>query len=625
MIASLRKWLSAVVWTAGVVFVVIAQPLYLLPMDEQLPIIFAAALVGLFAKKPFLGKREDRASVIVSAVIDGALIVATILAGLYLTVNYLAIIFRQGAFTHLDVVVAVVASIVAIEAVRRAVGWSLTIVALVFVVYALFGRIMPGPLINQGYNISETASELGLSYAGLLGTPLQIMVRYVILFLVFGSLLQASGAATFLVQLAQVVSGRYTGGLGKVAVMASALVGSISGSAAGNVATAGSVTIPAMKQGGYKPYMAAAIEACASTGGQIMPPVMGAAAFLMADYLGVPYLKIAIAAIVPALLYFLSVGMGVDLYARAEGIKGMKEGIVPLRTVVRNGWIYLIPILVIFVLLFLGYSPTLTAFVGVLVTVGVAFVRRVGWKDALRALSQAGENAAILCVVAAGAGVVVGVTQLTGLGASLSSILVQLSAGKAIILLLLAMVTSIIMGMGMPTTVVYVLLAALVVPALVTMGLQPLGSHFFIFYFGCLAAITPPVALATYAAASIAGSPINRTGWAAMRMALPAFIVPFFFVVNPALFLQGPPVTVVVSVIGAILGIGIFSTGMMNYLYGRMPWWLRIILVGAALLLIQRGWVTDVIGLVIFFLVAALRRRRYFSMIRQEPVDEGKG
>lgn len=619
MIDSLRKWVSTGVWTAGVVFVVIVQPLYLLATELQLPIILAVALIGLFARKPILGASEKPSVRNASAIIDGVLILATTVAGLYLSVNYLAIIFRQGAFTHTDIVIAIVISALALEAVRRAVGWSLTIIAIVFLLYAFFGRIMPGPLINQGYSIPVTASQLALSYSGLLGIPLQIMVQYVILFLVFGAILQASGAATFLVQFAQALSGRYTGGLGKVAVVASALVGSISGSAAGNVATAGSVTIPAMKEGGYQPHMAGAIEACASTGGQIMPPVMGAAAFLLANYLGVPYIKVAIAAIIPALLYFLSVGMGVDLYARSQGLKGMREGIVPLHRVLKTGWLFLVPIAAIFVLLFMGYSPTLTAFVGVLMTLVVVLVRRVKAKEVLKALARAGESAAILCVVAAGAGIVVGVTQLTGLGASLASILVDASGGHSFILLLLAMVTSIILGMGMPTTVVYVLLASLVVPALIQMGLQPLGSHFFIFYFGVLAAITPPVALASYAAASIAGSSINRTGWAALKMALPAFIVPFFFVTNPALFMQGSPVVVVRSVLTAIMGVGIFSTATMNYLYGKMRWWTRILLLGAALLLINRMWLTDIAGLALFIIIVLYRRWRSTAEIKQQP------
>src|SRR5690606_27200395 len=276
---------------------------------------------------------------------------------------------------------------------------------------------------------------------------------------------------------------------------ASALVGSVSGSAAANVATTGTVTIPAMKQSGYPPHVAGAIEAVASTGGQIMPPIMGAAAFLMADYLGVPYGQVALAATLPALLYFFATGVAVDLFARSYGLTGVpKDQLEPMGTVLRTGWPFVLPILVIYVLLVIGYSPTLSALIGVVMAVLLLIARRVKARDVVNAIIDAGQGAAVLSAISAGAGIVVGVMQLTGLGPRLAAILVDLSGGNSLILLGLTMVTSIILGMGMPTTVVYVLLASLVAPALVRMGIDPLAAHFFIFYFGVLAAITPPVA-----------------------------------------------------------------------------------------------------------------------------------
>ncbi|HLV10995.1 MAG TPA: TRAP transporter fused permease subunit, partial [Trueperaceae bacterium] len=504
-----RGALGDLFWIAAMLFVVVVQPLYLLPVEQQLPITLTLVMVGLFLKRPTV-RDEAKASrpvVLLGRGVDLVLIVASAVAGAYVAMNYAAIIFRQGAFTPTDNFMAMVLLVLVLEGVRRAVGWPLTIVCLVFILYALFGRQMPGPLLHRGYSLERIGRHLALSYSGIYGIPLAVMVRYVILFIVFGALLQVSGAADFLVRFAQSIAGRFTGGLGKVAVVSSALVGTISGSAAGNVATTGSVTIPAMKRGGYQPHFAGAIESVASTGGQIMPPIMGAAAFLMADYLGVPYGQIAIAATLPALLYFLAAGVAVDLYARSHGLRGMKASeIEPLKSVLREGWLYILPILVIYVLLVAGYSPTLSALVGLAMAVLLMVVQRAGLRQIVAAFEAAGRGAATLTVVAAGAGIVVGVMQLTGLGARLASVLVDLSGGSILVLLLLTMVTSIILGMGMPTTVVYVLLFSLVAPALVAMGIAPLSAHFFIFYYGVLAAITPPVALASYAAASIAGS-----------------------------------------------------------------------------------------------------------------------
>ncbi|MBO8140800.1 MAG: TRAP transporter fused permease subunit [Firmicutes bacterium] len=616
VLAGIRRGLSVVCWASAVLLVVIVQPLYLMPIEQQLPIVLALSLMGLFARTP-LFRREGKPAALAAGLADLVLVLAAAVTGYYVAAHYQEIIGRQGAFTAADVRVSLVALVLVIEAVRRGVGWPLTLVCLVFIAYALYGRQMPELLMHRGYSIERTASHLLLSYAGIYGTPLKIMIRYVIIFILFGTLLQAVGASDALVRFARAVAGRYTGGLGKVATIASALVGSVSGSAAGNVATTGSVTIPAMKRGGYPAHVAGAIESVASTGGQIMPPIMGAAAFLIADYLGLPYGRIALAATMPAVLYFLATGVAVDLYARAHGLRGVaRSELEPLPKVLREGWMYLLPIAVIYVLLVAGYTPTLSALLGLGMAVVLLLVRRVRLREVLGALEQAGASAATLCVVAAGAGIVVGVMQLTGLGARLASILVDLSMGSSMVLLLLSMVTSIILGMGMPTTVVYVLLVSLVVPALVRMGIEPIAAHFFIFYFGVLAAITPPVALASYAAASIAGSSPDRTGWMALKIALPAFIVPFFFARNPALLLQGPWITVVLSGVSAALGVCFLAVAIMNYLHGPLPWWARLAAAIAALMLIRQGITTDLLGLALFGLVWYQRRRD-----RKQPVQ----
>ncbi len=609
-----RSTLGDLCWVAAMLFVVVAQPLYLLPIEQQLPITLTLVMVGLFLKKPTI-KDETKASrpmVVFGRVLDLALIVGSAVAGIYMAVNYAKIIFRQGAFTSLDNVVGLILLFLVLEGVRRAVGWPLTIVCLIFVLYALFGRYMPGPLLHRGYSLERTARQLALSYSGIYGIPLAVMVRYVILFIVFGALLQVSGAADFLVRFAQSIAGRFTGGLGKVAVVASALVGTISGSAAGNVATTGSVTIPAMKRGGYQPHVAGAIESVASTGGQIMPPIMGAAAFLMADYLGIPYLQVAAAAVIPAVLYFLAAGVAIDLYARAQGLRGLTREEMPrfFRTL-RDGWIFLVLIGLVYAMLVMGYTATRAAFVGVVAAAVLVVLKRVKLKEVWEVLRQGAEAAGILCAVTAGAGIVVGVVQLTGLGAQLAAALVDLSGGYVIVLLLLVMVSSLILGMGMPTTVVYILLAALVGPALVTMGLEPVSAHFFFFYFGVLAAITPPVALASYAAASIAGSDFNQTGWTSFKIAIPSFIVPFFFALNPALLLDGTTGEIIRSSVTAALGVWLITTAVMNWMNGRLPWPARLVLLATSALLIDGGLITDLIGLAV--LVAMLVWRFKFT------------
>ncbi len=607
-----RGALGDLFWIVAMLFVVVVQPLYLLPVEQQLPMTLTLVMVGLFLKRPTVRDEANasRPVVLLGRGVDLVLIVASAVAGAYVAMNYAAIIFRQGAFTPTDNFMAMVLLVLVLEGVRRAVGWPLTIVCLVFILYALFGRQMPGPLLHRGYSLERIGRHLALSYSGIYGIPLAVMVRYVILFIVFGALLQVSGAADFLVRFAQSIAGRFTGGLGKVAVVSSALVGTISGSAAGNVATTGSVTIPAMKRGGYQPHFAGAIESVASTGGQIMPPIMGAAAFLMADYLGIRYLEVAMAAIIPAVFYFMSAWFAIDIYARSVGLRGLTRAErPPFLGTLRTGWVHLALIGLVYAMLIMGYTATRAAFIGVCAAAVLVLLKRVRPREVWSVLRQGAEAAGILCAVTAGAGIVVGVVQLTGLGAQLASALVDLSGGYVMVLLVLVMVVSIVLGMGMPTTVVYVLLATLVGPALVAMGLTPLSAHFFFFYFGVLAAITPPVALASYAAASIAGADFDRTGWAAFRIALPSFLVPFFFALNPALLLEGTPLQVVHNSLTAGLGIWLITTAVMNWMNGRLPLWARAVLFAAALLLIDGGWLTDLVGVGVLTAFALWRYR----------------
>ncbi len=614
VVKSIRSVISKVAWLLTLVFITFAQPLYLLPIEQQLPITLMLVMIGLFYQRPFIlsiEKRGKKAETMLF-LLDSLFVAASVAVGLYITLNYHAIIYRQGAFTPMDAVVSIVAVVLTLDAVRRAVGWPLTIVCLVTIAYALLGRMMPGALFHRGYSLKRTSLQLALSYSGLYGIPLQIMVRYVILFIVFGTLLQLSGAAEFLVKFSTAFAGRFAGGLGKVAVVSSGLVGSISGSAAGNVATTGSVTIPAMIASRYEPHFAASVEAVASTGGQIMPPIMGAAAFLMADYLGIPYMQVVKAAVIPAFLYFFSAGAAIDIYARSKGILGLpKSEIPPFWQVVKKGWVFLILILLVYGILISGSSPTLAAFVGVIAAAILTAVKRVGFKALVEELYDGSLSAAKLCAVTAGAGIVVGVIQLTGLGAQLASVMVDLAHGHVYLLLVLVMIASIIMGMGMPTTVVYVLLAALVGPALVRMGIDLIGAHFFFFYFGVMAAITPPVALASYAAASIAKSPFDKTGWTAFKMAIPAFIVPFFFVQNPALLMNGSAIEIIYGVFSATIGVWMFSVATINYLGGELPLWGKGAIIAGAICLIGNHLIFNILGYVVLLMMIIVWYRRH--------------
>jgi len=344
-----------------------------------------------------------------------------------------------------------------------------------------------------------------------------------------------------------------------------------------------------------------------------MPPIMGAAAFLMADYLGIPYIMVVKAAVIPAFLYFFSAGAAIDIYARSKGILGLPKSQIPsFWGVIKTGWIFLALILLVYGMLIAGYSPTLAAFAGIIAAGLLIIVRKVGLKALMDALYDGAQSAAKLCAVTAGAGVVVGVIQLTGLGAQLASFMVEISQGHVFILLILVMFASIVMGMGMPTTVVYVLLAALVAPALVKLGVDIVGAHFFFFYFGVLAAITPPVALASYAAASIAKSDFDKTGWTAFKMAVPAFIVPFFFVMNPALLMNGTLFQIIYGVITSVIGVWMISVATMNYLAGRLPLWGRGLIIIGAVLLIGHSLVTDIAGYLVLagLILVWFRRRR---------------
>ena len=467
--------------------------------------------------------------------------------------------------------IAFIAIPLVVEALRRSVGPPLAIVVIVFLGYALVGHLVPGALAGRHVKITQLAFYLVWDPGSMLGLPLMVATTIVIAFVFFGQLLFASGGSAFFTDIALASMGRYRGGSAKIAVTASCLFGMISGSAVSNVASVGVITIPLMRRGGYPGHVAAAIEAVASTGGQLMPPVMGAAAFLMAEFLQVPYRDVAIAATLPALLYYYALFIQADLTAARSGFTHVDGTIPPIGKVLKQGWHFLIPFgVLIYGLFWLNWSPELSALGGaaVLVVTGMTLGygdTRLKPADILHALRGTGMASLDLIMITAAAGFIIGVLNITGLSFSLTLLLVQVGSSNLWLLLVLAAIVSIILGMGMPTVGVYVLLAALVAPAMVKIGLSPMASHMFVMYFGMMSMITPPVALAAYAAASLAHTDPMKTGWTAVRFGWIAFVIPFLFVRAPALLLEGSLPQVAMAVVTALAGVWLICAAFAGY------------------------------------------------------------
>jgi TRAP transporter 4TM/12TM fusion protein len=469
-------------------------------------------------------------------------------------------------------VVAFAAIPLVVEALRRCVGMALTIFVLVFLGYALIGHLAPGALQGRHVKLAQLAFYLVWDPGSMLGLPLLVATTIVIAFIFFGQLLFASGGSAFFTDIALALIGRYRGGSAKIAVTASCLFGMISGSAVSNVASVGVITIPLMRRGGYPAHVAAAIEAVASTGGQLMPPVMGAAAFLMAEFLQVPYRDVAVAAALPALLYYYALFIQADLLAAHSGFTKVDDTTLPkIGKVLAQGWHFLIPFAVlVYSLFWLNWSPELSALAGttVLVVTGMTLGygnTRLKFTDIFAALRGSGLASLDLILITAAAGVIIGVLNITGLSFALTLMLAAIGANYLCLLLVLAAIISIILGMGMPTVGVYVLLATLVAPAMVKIGLSPMASHMFVMYFGMMSMITPPVALAAYAAASLANTNPMKTGWTAVRFGWIAFVIPFLFVRAPSLLLEGSLPSVLMALVTALAGVWLICAAFAGY------------------------------------------------------------
>ncbi|WP_166261888.1 TRAP transporter permease [Marinobacter salicampi] len=554
---------------------------------------------------------------------DLVLIVCSIATAAYFLVVYnTSMRMTTGtSFAPIGISFAAIAGTALImELTRRLTGLALVIISLVFLVYVFAGPYLPGFLGYPGLSVQRFFSQV-YTDAGVLGPTTAVSSTYIILFIIFAAFLQASKVGDYFVNFAFATAGRSRGGPAKVSIFASGLMGMINGTSAGNVVSTGSLTIPLMKKVGYSRKSAGAVEAAASTGGQIMPPIMGAGAFIMAEITGIPYTEIAIAAIIPAILYFASVYFMVDFEAARTGMRGMRKDELPqLRKLIKQVYLF-IPIIILIYALFQGYSVIRA---GTLATVSAAVVswlspNKMGIRAILRALDLASIMAIQIIVVCAAAGVIVGVISLTGVGARFSSLLLGVAETSQLLALFFAMCISILLGMGMPTTAAYAVAASVVAPGLVQLGIDPLTAHFFVFYFAVVSAITPPVALASYAAAGISGANAMETSVASFRIGLAAFIVPFMFFYNSALLMDGTFMEIARALVTATFGVYLLSGAVQAWFMSQLAaWYTRILLLVAALLMIEGGLVTDLVGIGAAVAAFLLQKQRG----RQQPLTQ---
>jgi TRAP transporter 4TM/12TM fusion protein len=480
---------------------------------------------------------------------------------------------REGNLSTTDVLAGSIFLLLVLEAARRVVGWSMVIITIFFVAHALTANYFPGLFFGPPVSYVRLIDILFVRADGIFGLPLMVAATYIVLFIIFGAILVRSGAGKFFLDLAISLTGHLRGGPAKASVVASAFLGTISGSAVANVATTGAFTIPLMKRIGYSPRFSAAVEACSSSGGQITPPIMGAAAFIIAEHLRVSYMAVLGAAIIPTILYFFTVYIMVDLEADKSGVKRIEKNLLPnIGEVLRTGWHQLLTLIVLIALLAIGYTAMLAAFGGIVVLFILSFLfphTRLSTVDFLTAFETGIRNAVPVTVACACAGLIIGSIFSSGLGLKFTNSVITLSGGSLFLLLVLTAGAAIVLGMGMTTTAVYITVAALVAPALIEMGVEPMGAHLFAFYYGVVSTITPPVALAAFAAAGIAGSGPMRTALTSARVGIAKYIVPFAFVYNSSLLLNGPIWLSLVSFVAALVGLWALSIALEGWYQGR--------------------------------------------------------
>lgn len=566
-------------------------------IQQYIALFFGYILALSFLLVPFR-KKSPREKVPWYDLILSAL---GLITGLYIAIFYKQTVLELGLLVFYRVVLGTIAVVLVLEASRRILGLAFLVILLVFILYALFTPYFPAIVSGKAASWSRIATFLYLDPQGIFGIPTQVAATIVLAFVLFGQALFKTGGGNFLTDCAMALMGRYRGGPAKVAVLASSLFGTMSGSAVGNVVTTGSVTIPLMKKTGYPPFFAAAIEATASSGGLIMPPVMGAAAFLMATFLGKPYAQIVLAASIPAILYYIALLIQVDLKAARDNLKGLPQERLPkLSSVLREGWPFLVPLCVLIFVLFVmmlnaeraGLYASSTIFL-------IGFIlkkNRLNAKRVVLILEETGQGMLEVGVVCAAAGVIIGIVIFTGLGFTFSHALVSIAGHNSVVLVILAAIGAIILGMGMTVTAAYLLMVILIAPSLIQLGISPLAAHLFVFYFSVMSFLTPPICLAVYAAAAMADAHVMGTAFQAMKLGIAAYIVPFIFIYHPSLLLQGTVIEVTFSVCTALVGIALIGIGSEGFLFRKQGVLKRILFFLAGLCLLVPGWKTDLGG-----------------------------
>jgi TRAP transporter 4TM/12TM fusion protein len=585
--------------------------------EQFLGLFFALGTAGVFLQvKAYPREPSDRVPWY-----DWLGVIGSLAAGGYITVMYPSIAYRLGILAPERWLLGGFTVLLILEATRRIAGWALVWVGVACILYAKFAFLFPGLLYAQGSSWARVATYLYLDSSSLLGIPLSVAASVVVAFIFFGQALYSVGGDRFITDVALIAMGKYRGGPAKVAVVSSSLFGTVSGSAVANVAVDGAITIPLMKRCGYPSHLAAAIEAVASNGGQITPPVMGAAAFLIAEFLNIPYGQIALAAAVPAFLYYLALFTQVDLEAAKHGLGGLPAEQIPrFRGVMRLGWVFLLPLgFLIYALMFANWEAGKAGIATVILTFCVGALQRdtrPTFQAILKSIEETGRTLLDIVVITSLAGLVIGSLQLSGLTFKLSLILTTLSGGNVLLLLALTAIVCILLGMSLPTAVVYITLAVLVGPALAQLGVDPLAAHLFLFYFGMLSLITPPDCLATYTAAAIAHSDFWKTGWTGMRLGIAAYVVPFVFALHPALILKGALGDIALAVVASSVGTFLLAVGCSGYLFRVLGWTKRGLFCISGLLLMLPTWqgawlMADVSGLAmgVFLIVWEWNRR----------------
>lgn len=562
-------------------------------------------LALLFLTKPTLKRWQGNSF---DRIVSLVLVAASVASSLYILSRWQDIAFSGGETVAMDAWVGIVLLALVLEAARRGVGLFLALICLMFFTYPFYSSYLPGVFNSRGYSLERMSEFLTTTSEGIFGIPLGVSATYIILFTIYGAFLSEFGAGDFFFKVASRLTRNMRAAGAKTAVIFSTLIGMISGSAAGNVAVTGTLTIPMMKREGYASHQAGAIEAVVSTGGQIMPPVMGAAAFIMAEIVGVPYADIMQAALIPALLFFGSLFFVVHMQAVKSDIKPVAkpagEDDEPLWLILLKGGQYIIPFVTLVAMMVNGYSPFKASYISILLLLAANIVwnRKIDLElfiKSARAITNGAKSVIPIAAACAAAGIIAGTLGFTGLGSKISGLIITASGGVIFFALLLTMLTAIILGMGLPTTAAYLVLATVVAPALAELGVPMLTAHMFVFFYGCVSTITPPVALASYVAAGIANADINKVGWTAFFYGIASYILPFMFLYGPGLLMQGGWGDIILAVVSGFIGVYCIATCVVGYMKGALPLWQRGIMGAAGMALLAQGLMTDIIGLVL--------------------------